>query len=214
MMIKYCIWDVGQTMYPYSLDPLDKWAREHTSNIGQYEEQGGVKTFNYKNYMRGYETYNSFVWRLCRQFNISQNSKTKIEINKELHRGAGNFFPQTLEAMKIVEKNGGENGLLSNALPVLCDTVGFIKQGLSFPSYLIGFLKPEKDAYEVVKYALKCDYPEIVFVDDKPQNVEAAKELGIYGIVYNKDTIIQDISNIMERENHNKKLFLQLQHNR
>ena len=200
-MIKYCIWDVGQTMYPYSLEPLDEWAREKTMDIKKYEKLGGVKNFNYKNYMRGYESNGAFVARFCRMFNIPYTPKTKIEFNKVLHRGAGNFFPQTLEAMKIIEQHGGENGLLSNALPLLCDTVGFIKPEYSFPSYLIGFLKPEKDAYETVKYALKCDYSEMMFVDDKPQNVEAAKELGIHGIVFNKDTIIQDIKTVMQKEN-------------
>lgn len=200
-MIKYCIWDVGQTMYPYSLDPLDKWVRERTMRPEEYEKSGGVKAFNYKNYMRGYESTDRFIARLCHQFHIQYSPKTKIEINKEFHRGAGNFFPQTLEAMKIVEKNGAENGLLSNALPLLCDTVGFIKPEYSFPSYLIGFLKPEKDAYELVKYALKCDYSEIMFVDDKPQNVEAAKEFGIHGIVYNKDTILEDVTKILKKEN-------------
>lgn len=213
-MIKYCIWDVGQTIYPYSLDPLDKWAREKTTDIEKYEKSGGVKAFDYKNYMRGYENNDRFISRFCRSLFIPYTSKTKIEINKEFHRGAGNFFPQTLEAMKIVEQNGGENGLLSNALPLLCDTVGFIKPEYSFPSYLIGFLKPEKDAYETVKYALKCDYSEMLFVDDKPQNVAAAKELGIHGIVYNKDTIIQDITAFLAKENNNTILLPQTNRNR
>ncbi|MBO4674685.1 MAG: HAD-IA family hydrolase [Elusimicrobiaceae bacterium] len=92
--------------------------------------------------------------------------------------------------------------------------IGFIKPELSFPSYLIGFLKPEKDAYELVKYALKCDYSEIMFVDDKPQNVEAAKELGMHGIVYNKDTIMQDVTEVLAKENSNTILPPQTNRNR
>ena len=200
-MIKYCIWDVGQTIYPYSLCPLDRWARKNTWDLKKYEELGGVKAFDYKNYMRGYESHEKFINRFCNHLSINCNPKTKAEINKELHRGVGKFFPQTLEAMKIVEQNGGQNGLLSNALPILGDTVDIIPKERSFPSYLTGFLKPEKDAYELVKYTLKCDFSELMFVDDKLQNVEAAKELGIHGIVYNKNTIVQNVSKIIETEN-------------
>ena len=200
-------------MYPYSLAPLDRWVRKKTLNPEKCDAVGGVKAFNYKNYMRGFESTPNFEKRLCRFFDIPLDKSSIIEINKELHRGAGNFFPQTLEAMKIVEQNGGENGLLSNALPLLCDTVGFIKPELSFPSYKTGFLKPERDAYELVKYTLKCDYSEMIFVDDKPQNVEAAKALGIHGIVFNKDTIVQDIKTVMQKENRQEKNIPAIQKN-
>ncbi|MBR6642387.1 MAG: HAD family phosphatase [Lachnospiraceae bacterium] len=50
-------------------------------------------------------------------------------------------------------------------------------------SYEVQIVKPEPGIYEALlaKYNLKAE--ECVFLDDKAENVEAAKQLGFYGIV-------------------------------
>ena len=50
-------------------------------------------------------------------------------------------------------------------------------------SYEVQIVKPEPGIYEALlaKYHLKAE--ECVFLDDKPENVQAAKQLGFYGIV-------------------------------
>lgn len=49
-------------------------------------------------------------------------------------------------------------------------------------------LKPEKEIYEdfLTKFHLKSE--SCFFIDDKPENIEGAKSVGIKGYVYNKDT--------------------------
>lgn len=32
MAIKYCVWDVGQVIYPFSLDYLEEWVYSKTTN--------------------------------------------------------------------------------------------------------------------------------------------------------------------------------------
>ncbi len=58
-------------------------------------------------------------------------------------------------------------------------------------SYSVKTIKPEKQIYEILlsKYNLIPD--ECVFIDDMPQNIETAEELGINGIVFEslEDTI-------------------------
>jgi putative hydrolase of the HAD superfamily len=49
----------------------------------------------------------------------------------------------------------------------------------NFASYEIGFLKPEKEAFEYVINKLQCDASEILFFYDNIVNVEAAKIMNI-----------------------------------
>ena len=51
-------------------------------------------------------------------------------------------------------------------------------------SYEVKFVKPEREIYEILldKYSLKAD--ECVFIDDREDNIEAARALGFYGIVF------------------------------
>lgn len=50
-------------------------------------------------------------------------------------------------------------------------------------SYEVKMVKPEQGIYEalLIKYDLKAE--ECVFLDDKPENIEAAEKLGFHGIV-------------------------------
>ena len=55
-----------------------------------------------------------------------------------------------------------------------------------FPSALLGERKPDLAAYEKVVQETGVDPSTTVFVDDKIENVEAARTLGIHGIVFDK----------------------------
>lgn len=53
-----------------------------------------------------------------------------------------------------------------------------------FLSYKIGSLKPERKIYEYVLKSLGILPNEILYIDDKPQNILAAQELGINSYVF------------------------------
>jgi FMN phosphatase YigB (HAD superfamily) len=38
--------------------------------------------------------------------------------------------------------------------------------------------------YEILKNRIRCEYGEIVFFDDLPDNISAARKLGIRGILW------------------------------
>ena len=54
-------------------------------------------------------------------------------------------------------------------------------------SALVGICKPDRRIYEYLlfKYGLKAE--ECIFIDDLPANIEAAKEVGIHGILFDGD---------------------------
>lgn len=84
--------------------------------------------------------------------------------------------------------------MLSNALPNLSDTAkGLAADDKIFVSYKLGLLKPDAEIYEQILTLLKAKPEEVIFIDDKLKNIETAKSIGINGIVFNKDTIAEDV---------------------
>ena len=51
-------------------------------------------------------------------------------------------------------------------------------------SCYVGIRKPNEEIYKLVLSILQRDPDEVVFIDDRPANVEAAKKQGIHGIVH------------------------------
>jgi putative hydrolase of the HAD superfamily len=65
-------------------------------------------------------------------------------------------------------------------------------------SGFIGMVKPDEDIYKhlVDKYGLQ--YEECVFIDDRPENIDTAKALGMKGIVFDNYTqASQELDNII-----------------
>ena len=99
-----------------------------------------------------------------------------------------------------MKKKGIVNGILSNALPNLKDTAdafGLIDENCIFCSFDLGLLKPDPRIYETVREKLGCAFGEILFIGDKPANVEAAQALGINALVFNDGTAEKDVSRLM-----------------
>lgn len=194
MAVRFCIFDVGQVCYPYSLEPLQKFLQEKTTDKNLFEQRDGVFSFDFKPFMKGEISFHSFCQALCAHAQVCYFEEIEPLIDKALHKGVGTFFPETLEAMQFLKICGIEICLLSNALPNLKDTgAGLVKPGRAFTSYDLGLLKPDPLIYKVVLQKLGAKPQEVIFIDDKKKNIEAAKSLGILGIVFNRNTLKEDI---------------------
>lgn len=199
--IKYCIWDVGKTIYPYTLAPLDEWAAAHTSSPELYKQKHGVFAYDYDPYMRGEVGFADFCADICRQYGILQTSSTTQEINKALHAGVGKPYPETLETMDMLKRRGISNGILSNALPVLADTApaeGLVAPEHAFASFDLGLLKPDLRIFQAVRQRLGCRFNEMMFIDDKSANVEAARSLGIHGVVCRHEILKSSVLSVLQ----------------
>jgi len=200
MSIKYCVWDVGQVIYPYTLVYLNEWAYFRTPDKESFKNKGGVKKFNYNPYMSGEINDEEFCRSLCQDYAIPFDKKAQLEIKKALYKGVGPFFEQTQEAMQALSERGIENCILSNALPMLAETAPEqVKEEYRFASFQLKRLKPDPEIYKEVRRRLDCRFDEMIFVDDKERNVRSAIGLGIHGIVFHKDTIKNDCENIVKR---------------
>jgi len=100
-----------------------------------------------------------------------------------------NINPETLRLMRDIKGAGFTLGILSNmhheflawmrantAILEPVDTAVF--------SCNYNLIKPETAIYEKLKELLGCEYQEIVFFDDLPDNITKARELGIHGFIW------------------------------
>lgn len=192
--IKFAIFDVGQTIYPYTLAPLNTLMFQQTEDKEAFSKGHTAFNYNYNPYMKGEQKHKEFVQDLCRFCFVSYNSKIQQYIEDALRQGRGNAFAETLTAMQQFKTHNIEIGILSNALPLLGDTkTEFAKPEYIFTSYKLGLLKPDIKIYQALSQKLQTPYNQILFIDDKERNITPAQSLGIHGIVYTPTTILNDI---------------------
>ena len=206
--IKYCIWDVGNVIYNYSLDPLHNYFASETSDQSSFNQKKG--TFNYNEYMKGNVEWNDFCKGLCEFYSVPYSKNKNTSINKALHQGIGQYFPETRKTQEYLASKGIENCILSNALPILANSnnaLDIIKKENVFCSFELGLLKPDPEIYKKVAKKLKCDLSEIIFIDDKPKNTKSAADLGIHAITFNSSTIENDVKRILNNQSINPKLL-------
>lgn len=195
--IKYCIWDVGGVIYNYSLDNLHQWCKEKTNSPYEVEEKLGK--FNYNDYMKGKVSFPQLCQQLCDFYDVTYQEQHNIEINKALHQGIGEYFPETRQAQEELLGMGIKNCILSNALPAIAEDIkckDLMQPEHIFCSFDLGLLKPDVQIYQTVLESLGSEGREVIFVDDKPKNTAAAATLGIHAITYNPNTIVSEIRRI------------------
>lgn len=103
--------------------------------------------------------------------------KENAKINKEI-----------LDLMKKIQKQKIKTGYLSNlettTNSILEEFDLFSGVEFQFLSHKIGFAKPDMEIFKYVLENLPFKKDQILFVDDKPLNVETANSVGIKSIQY------------------------------
>lgn len=197
--IKYCIWDVGGVFYDYSLEKLNSWCFMKTSNLDNWERVKG--TFSFNEYMTGDISFEELCIKICDYYSITYSSEYNLQIENCLRAGIGEMFTTTEESIEFLKQREITNCVLSNALPILADDGNYpnlINQEYRFYSFEFNVLKPNNKIYTMMRDRLNVPFENMIFIDDKQRNVDAARELGIYSITFNKDTIIKEISRLFE----------------
>lgn len=100
---------------------------------------------------------------------------------------------RAVEVLKRVKPTSSKLLLLSNTDP---ERFGFVRKRFSqilifddyILSYELGLVKPEPGIFREAARRAGCAADECVFIDDLPENVEAAVSLGAKGVVYTPTT--------------------------
>jgi putative hydrolase of the HAD superfamily len=94
--------------------------------------------------------------------------------------------PATLQLMRDIKASGLRLGILSN-IPRDFPRDGvsvFAEADIAVYSCDLGIIKPEAGIYEKLREQAGCPYEDIVFFDDKVDNVNKARELGIRAFLW------------------------------
>lgn len=82
-------------------------------------------------------------------------------------------------------------GLLSNNYPVVSDHLRSRPEFARFDALVfsneIGVKKPEPQSFAALEQAMQCPAAQIAFVDDVPENIDAANAYGFHGMLYHHD---------------------------
>lgn len=199
--LKYCIWDVGKVIYDYNLNALNDLMSSLTKNPEAFKAQKGVFKFDYDDYMKGLVSFDELCRLLCAYCGVDSSNLSELnsQIAQAFHMGIKGYFPQTLEMMEFMRAHGIQNCVLSNALPVLGETLNtgeLISKENVFTSYELGLLKPDTQIYQAVIQRLGVKPSELIFIDDKQENVDGAIACEIYAIVYHQETIINELTQL------------------
>lgn len=196
--IKYCIWDVGGVIYHYTLAPLFSWCEAHSADKEKFNRN--KKALDYDEYMKGKVSFSDFCRQCCDLLGVVFQEELLPEIREKLYEGIGRYYPETRKVQEQMVKLGITNGILSNALPEIADRIecrDLMDEEHIFCSFNLELLKPDIKIYEALKNRLCCEFNEIIFIDNKEENVTAAAKLGIHAILFTTETIEEEINKVL-----------------
>lgn len=99
------------------------------------------------------------------------------------------LMPYTVEWVKGLKEKGYHLYILSNYAEYTYEKTSHKMEFLPYMdgvvfSYRCKLIKPEKEIYEYICKTYELKPEESVFLDDRKDNVEAARNMGMHGIVF------------------------------
>lgn len=191
--ITLCLFDCGGVVYPYTLEPFKKFVQSEF-----LKGKGVCPSFAWNALMSGEFSFEEFCKDICEKSNVQCTKKTVLKIDDVLHQGVGPVYDDILESIHFLKSRGVKIGMLSNALPCLKDTINSLPldRDFVFLSYELKMLKPDERIFKKVQALSGVPFNEILFVDDKIENVNVASKLGIKTILYNQKNVLNSIRNL------------------
>jgi len=182
-MIKAIILDWGGVL----IDNPVPGFMAYCSKYFEVPEKVFVKTASrfYEDFAKGKITENAFWKKVCSCLNVAEP-----RVDSLLSEAFSSVYFEKSDIISFISslKNKGYKlALLSNTEMPMVDC--FRKRNYDFFDLTVfscveGIIKPDKKIYEITLDRLKIKPHETVFIDDKEENILAAKNLGINTILF------------------------------
>ena len=107
---------------------------------------------------------------------------------------------------RTLRRHGIKTGILSNIFLVAAWLIRLMGGYRGFDPLILSFKervdKPHKKIYQIAIKRLKVNPEEILFVDNRPENIAAAKRLGMKVVLAkSSDQIVTDVQKVLLKEN-------------
>lgn len=204
-MIKHIVFDIGNVVMTFAPETyFIRWfqSEEKTQRVCS-------RIFTHE----AWEKYDQGIWMLKDLYEIYHNAYPDMieETDIVLQNWLQLMEPmqESIAFMKRVKKAGYGVYILSN---ISQDSADFLKETQQFfqladgavLSYEEKINKPDPHIFEVLlqRYELKAE--EILYLDDRAENIRQAEQMGIHGIVFTKETCIAEAEKMLKEDCHVK----------
>ena len=185
MMIKNIIFDVGKVLVEYDPDGMMKklgFDEETLQTVNQAVFQNELWNESDRGVLSPEELLEAF---------IANNPAYEKEIRQVIDAVGDtiSLMPYAVEWVKGLKERGYHLYILSNYAKYTYEKTSHKMEFLPYMdgvvfSYRCKLIKPEKEIYEYICKTYELKPEESVFLDDRKDNVEAARNMGMHGIVF------------------------------
>lgn len=189
---------MGGVLYNWSIAPFHNWCLENTIELEKCQQKLGK--FNFDPHMSGLQNKEEVSRAICQFYFIPYHPGRQLQIGQKMMEGDGQEIAISRQMLQYNLSKGVKNALLSNASPWFEDSWrhdDLLAPQDRFFSFDLGMVKPDLEIYKKVQTKLGVTFEEMIFIDDKPQNVAAAESLGIHGIVFTPDTLETELKKLI-----------------
>ena len=147
----------------------------------------------------------SFWLKFSQRINKSMPVNVK-ELARKLFNEHFELYEEVVNMLKNLKTNGYVTAVLSDTFPYMADITrarnGYDYFDKVYLSCEVGFVKPQKEFYELAVKDLAVLLGECIFIDDNEDNLLPAKKLGMKTVLAIKpDQIVEDVWTIIKSEN-------------
>lgn len=183
-MIKVIIFDFGGVLID---NPADGMLSFYAKHFGMNKEDFVAVYAPYESSWTKGQISEDELWeKVCKELSVQKPTSASLWFDgfMDIYRKKDEVF----SLVETLQQKGYPLALLSNTeVPIM----NFIKAQewdelftMSIYSCEVGMQKPERDIYAYTLEQFHILSQEAVFVDDKAENIEAAKRVGMKGIVF------------------------------
>lgn len=159
----------------------------------------------FEQFDRGLLDEDSFWLKFSQRINKSMPVNVK-ELARKLFNEHFELYGEIVDMLKNLKTNGYITAVLSDTFPYMADITrernGYDYFDKVYLSCEVGFVKPQKEFYELVVKDLVVPPSECIFIDDNEDNLLPAEKLGMKTVLAKKpDQIVEDVWAIIKAEN-------------